>query len=792
MASLPFDYSALNGLRREDGLDIVELQNQTKATAYITGVGRVPGDEDLLLKNGVTTSTGASLNNDSGILVPQDKGKARRLQGWRFGVALSAAVAICVLVTNCILTVWASLRFPLEDGMGTAFVGECSTANTWALWLHILINALSSILLSASNYTMQCLSSPTRKECDKAHARGDWLDIGVAGVRNLSRISWRRRVLWVLLGFSSVPIHLLYNSAIFKTLDANQFQVIVANNAFFEGRDYDLTFGQPPDDGFNTTIIPDSRYDNIPTIHAIRDAYNANSTMYETLEPRECIDVYGKDFISGHSHVFVMTLEDGIRANNTVFFNREIEVTDGDPPGWICSDIPSRFQCNIPAAKNNATNWVVAGKKIDHCLAKRTERRCKLQFSTQILIAVIVCNAVKSFAMLWTFYRQREETLVTVGDSIASWLDVPDEMTKGRCLNSKKSLQKGPTRWQLQDTPAKSNVSARDNPPAFIANFAPNLWPWLSSFRLAQRRSPKTTYPNTNPPPVAFTRSRPLQWRHAVSPKRWALSMTLCISTLIITAVLLTMGLGALYGRSLLDMGFGSLSADSMIETDLPSTGSTGLISSVLLANTPQAIVSFLYLLYNGLFTCMHLAHEYSGYAVQRRPLRVTAPAGAQRSTYWLQLPYTYGIPLIVASATLHWLISQAIFLARIHVYIDGVEDVSESVSAVGFSCPPIVCLIVLGTVMLAVAVGMGFRKLQSAMPVAGSCSVIIAAATHGADGDGDAPFLPVKWGAVDGKGDGEVGHCCFTSGEVVDLVEGKMYAGGFEGELSDGLKRRI
>jgi hypothetical protein len=73
----------------------------------------------------------------------------------------------------------------------------------------LLINALSTILLSASNYTMQCLSAPTRSEVDDAHSTGKWLDIGVPSVRNLGRIARKRVILWWLLGASSLPLHLL-------------------------------------------------------------------------------------------------------------------------------------------------------------------------------------------------------------------------------------------------------------------------------------------------------------------------------------------------------------------------------------------------------------------------------------------------------------------------------------------------------------------------------------------------------------------------------------------------------
>jgi hypothetical protein len=83
---------------------------------------------------------------------------------------------------------------------------------------------------------------------------------------------------------------------------------------------------------------------------------------------------------------------------------------------------------------------------------------------------------------------------------------------------------------------------------------------------------------------------------------------------------------------------------------------------------------------------------------------------------------------------------------------------------------------------MLIIALGMGFRKFASAIPVAGSCSVALAAATHRPKSDEDAAYLPVRWGEVHGDGTEDVGHCCFTSEEVQDLIPGRAYAGQRDG----------
>lgn len=95
------------------------------------------------------------------------------------------------------------------DGDGTITEGTCSRIKNLSLWLHLAINILGTVLLAASNYCMQILSAPTRGEVDKAHQKKKWLDIGVPSIRNLFEIKKRRAYLWLFLGLSSIPLHLL-------------------------------------------------------------------------------------------------------------------------------------------------------------------------------------------------------------------------------------------------------------------------------------------------------------------------------------------------------------------------------------------------------------------------------------------------------------------------------------------------------------------------------------------------------------------------------------------------------
>jgi hypothetical protein len=138
------------------------------------------------------------------------KFRSKHVTSWRFSIALSAVLSSVVLIINISLAGFSIKKYGKgDDGIQTLFAGSCSRAHTISTFLHLLINVLSTILLGASNYCMQCLSAPTRTEVDRAHRKKIWLDIGVPSTRNLKQISSKRMLLWLILGLSSLPLHLL-------------------------------------------------------------------------------------------------------------------------------------------------------------------------------------------------------------------------------------------------------------------------------------------------------------------------------------------------------------------------------------------------------------------------------------------------------------------------------------------------------------------------------------------------------------------------------------------------------
>jgi hypothetical protein len=71
---------------------------------------------------------------------------------------------------------------------------------------------------------------------------------------------------------------------------------------------------------------------------------------------------------------------------------------------------------------------------------------------------------------------------------------------------------------------------------------------------------------------------------------------------------------------------FGHVSTDDFLDLKLPDYKDS-IIPAVLVVNSPQVVISFLYMLYNGLFTCMLAGREWSQYAVKRATLRGMCPS---------------------------------------------------------------------------------------------------------------------------------------------------------------------
>jgi len=96
----------------------------------------------------------------------------------------------------------------VSDGIGAMYHGNCAYVEQLNTLLHLLINLLSTLLLGASNFGMQILVAPTRRDLDAAHKKGKSMAIGIQAIGNLRQLGKVTIILWIVLAIASGGLHL--------------------------------------------------------------------------------------------------------------------------------------------------------------------------------------------------------------------------------------------------------------------------------------------------------------------------------------------------------------------------------------------------------------------------------------------------------------------------------------------------------------------------------------------------------------------------------------------------------
>ena len=212
----------------------------------------------------------------------------------------------------------------------------------------------------------------------------------------------------------------------------------------------------------------------------------------------------------------------------------------------------------------------------------------------------------------------------------------------------------------------------------------------------------------------------------------------------------------------------------------VPFTSTTfdarGVLTVAFLANFPQVCLSLLYFSINRICTSVCFATEWNDYAIRRKGLRVTSPAGQQRSTHFLQLPYRWAIPLTVTSGLLHWLLSQSLFLVRRETRTREGQLRPGSTCACGYSVLSLLAFTLVLAALLTVVLYRLLKRVDIHIPPACHCSLVISAACHPPADEVDAHLQQVGWGVTEESTEDRPGHCTFTSRPVTSLQPGFLY----------------
>jgi hypothetical protein len=536
--------------------------------------------------------------------------------------------ALLSLVVNAAVVIWL-----LGKGTGDVLIplyrGNCSEVAKIDVVVHFIINILSTILLGGSNYCMQVLVAPTRFEVDKAHVRGKYLDIAVPSIRNLGLISRYKTCLWVTLAISSIPLHLLYNSAFFKSLSTNAYNVLLTTEGFIND--------QPTD---NYYYLQANEIGLLPSDHLSGDsaglvnasAIQNNLTSYDRLDVGDCIRTYENEFQSKRRNLVLVIDGDpieivtdplqGIVANFSsrgtdplLWQTRETYSSYVGNTAWICGQVPDKDTklanpeaCTVCVndwqdCPNETIKWTPWGQKIGYCYSEVVEEQCEYTANLPIVVVVMVCNLLKAIAMLFVACWLGGRPLTTVGDAIASFLERSDPTTKGFCLLS---------RHRVQD----------------------QIWPSLPGEQVEPM------------PPIQSQR-----WFRASSTRRRYCLVFLLLVAIIAALVLLANALTAIKGSTSTvgSLGIGTLQATNIVSATFLGNGSATaqIMAAVFAANAPQAIMSFLYINLNAYLTVMWLASEFTDFATERKPLRVSRPKGKQRCRCSFQ-NYSFTTPVLM------------------------------------------------------------------------------------------------------------------------------------------------
>ncbi|KAH7311514.1 hypothetical protein B0I35DRAFT_514278 [Stachybotrys elegans] len=201
------------------------------------------------------------------------------------------------------------------------------------------------------------------------------------------------------------------------------------------------------------------------------------------------------------------------------------------------------------------------------------------------------------------------------------------------------------------------------------------------------------------------------------------------------------------------------------------------LYGNLILANSPQLVITLVYIFYNHILTTMTLGHEYSRFASTRAPLRVTCPYGKQHDNRLLQIPYRYILPVMITMIFVHSAVARSFYVVDIKAFdLDG--KWTDSYISCYYSFGPMILALSLTGILLLFLIGLSFRRLDPGIPVAGSCSLAISAASHPSEKEVHPAALPLQYGVMKDVEPDELGRrrVGFSSREVDPLVAGEAY----------------
>ncbi|EAT83304.2 hypothetical protein SNOG_09112 [Parastagonospora nodorum SN15] len=89
--------------------------------------------------------------------------------------------------------------------------------------------------------------------------------------------------------------------------------------------------------------------------------------------------------------------------------------------------------------------WRIADIDVSYCLAEVLLEKCRLQLSLPLAFVVVFLNAIKAICMVTMLFGGKKKMdhslIMNIGDTVASFLDRSEAITKNMCLASSDDLR---------------------------------------------------------------------------------------------------------------------------------------------------------------------------------------------------------------------------------------------------------------------------------------------------------------------------------------------------------------
>ncbi|KAL1603665.1 hypothetical protein SLS60_005253 [Paraconiothyrium brasiliense] len=244
-----------------------------------------------------------------------------------------------------------------------------------------------------------------------------WVDIGMLSFRNLKAIPRKRAALALVLAFSSIPLHLFYNAAVFQIATYSEYNITVIDHGSH---------------AFDTLVI-------------LSNTTEPGNT-FRNLSNAQWKQTYDTKFVADHGDLFLAIDRIAFSTSNLptapytddflplyikkgsqeIIRNLTIESAD-----WIRYDYSTGISVD---------GGIPVSMRVTQVFAKTIEPRSRIQISLYFMVTVITFNLLKLVIMLRVLLTDKHDYIVTLGDALATFLKHPDPVTEGKCMYGKEEM----------------------------------------------------------------------------------------------------------------------------------------------------------------------------------------------------------------------------------------------------------------------------------------------------------------------------------------------------------------